>query len=277
MIKCVILLARLSRLIATDSSPASGFRPIVAILAAWGVLLSGCVSLKYKMTRENTPRPSLLSLVATQPPFAVALNQVIIYQGPGSWKHAAFWDEYVVTLHNQGDQPLSVAAADLTDFTGTSHAPGADPWALEEKSKTLEQEYRAAGVAFVRNAAAGAVMVGAGAGGLAAVGGVATFGAVGVFAATGVVVPIYILTVAATNSDNKAGIVAEFNRRRLTLPLTLAPGETRIGSLFFPMIPSPRALTLHWAGGLSRDGLTLSLDSVHGLHVNEPAPASTGK
>jgi hypothetical protein len=265
----------------TDFSPLSGLRSIAATLAALSVLLSGCVSTKYKMARENTPPPMLLNLAATQPPLEVALNMVIIYQGPGSWKRTAFWDEYVVTLHNQGDQPLSIASATLADPGGVDRAPGVDPWALEKESKTLERKYLDAGVAFVRYAGAGVVIVGVGAGAsIVGAGGILAAGAGAAAAtavvATGVTLPMYYLTVWAVNSDNKAGIVAEFNRRRLALPLTLAPGETRIGSLFFPMVPSPRTLSLQWSSGTSAGDLTLPLESVHGLHVKAPAPASTG-
>jgi hypothetical protein len=221
------------------------------------------------------------------------LNMVIIYQSPGSWKRAAFWDEYVVTIANRGDQPLTIGSATLTDSAGISHAPGTDPWALEKQSKTLEQKYRDAGVAFARNAGAGLVIVGVAAGVGAATAtttvggslfaggtlgggaGVAALGAAAV--ASVVVVPVYFLAVASFNNDNKAGIVTEFNRRRFVLPLTLAPGETRIGSLFFPMIPSPRALTLRWSSGTTGDVLTLRLDSLRGLHVKVPAPASAGQ
>jgi len=69
--------------------------------------------------------------------------------------------------------------------------------------------------------------------------------------------------------------VAEFKQRRLALPLTLAPGEARVGSFFFPMVPNPRALSLHWSTGPSTGDLTLPLESVHGLHVQAPAPAAT--
>ncbi|MGA2445666.1 MAG: hypothetical protein ABSG50_09600 [Opitutaceae bacterium] len=260
----------------TDFSPLSGLRSIVATLAALSVLLSGCVSTKYKMARENTPPPMLLNLAATQPPLEVALNMVIIYQGPGSWKRAAFWDEYVVTLHNQGDQPLTIASAALADPLGVTHAPGVDPWALEKESKTLERKFLDAGVGFVRYAGGGVVIVGAGAGGVAAAG-IFSASAGVVAGATVIALPMYYLTVWATNSDNKAGIVAEFSRRRLALPLTLAPGETRIGSLFFPMVPSPRTLSLQWSSGTSAGDLTLPLESVHGLHVKAPTPASAGK
>ena len=74
-------------------------------------------------------------------------------------------------------------------------------------------------------------------------------------------------------SLNKVYFASEFGQRRLALPLTIAPGGARVGSLFFPMIPNPRALTLHWLSGTSGGELMLPLDSVHGLHVRAPVPA----
>jgi hypothetical protein len=266
--------------------------PAALLLFGASVFLSSCVSTKYKMARENAPQPRLLNLVAAQPPLGMALNMTIIYRGPGSWKREAFWDEYVVTMVNQGDQPLTINSAALTDSFGTSHVPGADPWALEKASKTLERKYRDAGVAFLRNAGAGVIIVG---GGIAATGGfmagwaaggsfagsMASVGSVGAGAAAtaviGVALPLYYLEVWAINSDNKAAIVAEFNRRRLALPLTLVPGETRIGSLFFPMVPNPRSFGLQWSGGATSDKLMLPLDSLQGLHVKAPTSASAGK
>ena len=37
---------------------------------------------------------------------------------------------------------------------------------------------------------------------------------------------------------HKEEATTEFNRRRLMLPLALKPGETRTGSLYFPMVAS---------------------------------------
>jgi hypothetical protein len=256
--------------------------PGLSLAAAFLVLgasgfFSGCVSTKYKMAPENARPPMLLSLAATQPPLEVALNMVIVYQSPGSWKRAAFWDEYVVAIVNQGDQPLTISSAALTDYAGTSHTPGVDPWILEKESKTLEQKYHDAGVAFLRNAGAGLVIVGGGVGGTITTAGIwATGGTAAATAAIGVALPVYFLGVWAINSDNKAAIATEFNRRRLALPLTLAPGETRIGGLFFPMIPNPRALTLHWSSSATGGGLSVPLDSLRGLHVKGPKPAAAG-
>jgi hypothetical protein len=188
----------------------------------------------------------------------------------------AFWDEYVVTISNQGTQPLTIVSAALTDFAGISYAPRARLGTLEKESMALEQKYHDAGVAFVRDAGAGAVTVGGGVRLVGAAGG--AFGDdVGLAAAAaGVPVPYeYVRKIA--KSEKKAAIVTELTRRRLALPLTLAPGEARVGSLFFPMVVNPRSLGLRWSSGATDGGLTLPLDSVHGLHVRAPVPAPVGE
>src|SRR5271166_6506687 len=88
---------------------------------------------------------------------------LISYGGPGSWKREALWDEYVVTLVNHGERPLTIDSATLADSAGTPYAPGSDPWALEKQSKKLEKQYRKNGQAFVRAAGPGVLIVGAGA------------------------------------------------------------------------------------------------------------------
>lgn len=249
--------------------PPSGPRLALAALAILGLLLSGCISSKYQKARKDTPPAAPLYLSAVQPPIEVIVNTVIVYQGPGSWKRAALWDEYVVTLHNQGGLPLTVSSAELTDYAGGKHAPGDRPWPLEQQSKTLEQKYRDAGLAFGRAATPVILFYGAGVSGVFAAGLYSTTAA-GIAMATVVAVPVYYITVFAINSSNKAAITKEFNRRRLALPLTLAPGETRTGSLFFPMVPNPRSLSLRWSADTASAEVTIGLESLHGLHVVMP-------
>jgi hypothetical protein len=130
-------------------------------------------------------------------------------------------------------------------------------------------------VAFARNTGAGLLIVGAGTGGVAAAGGIFAASAGAIATATLVALPVYYVTVWYINSSNKAAVVAEFTRRRLALPLILAPGETRTGSLFFPMVPNPRALSLRWSSGTATGAASLGLESLHGLHVQATALAAT--
>jgi hypothetical protein len=194
------------------------------------------------------------------------LDTVIVYGGPGSWKREAFWDEYVVTLRNQGDQPLNVVAVALTDATGVARAAGEDPWKLEKESKDLEKRYREAGMSFAR-AAAPRVMVATAEPAVVTGAGIGSAGAAAVAATTAVALPVYGVAVQSINHHNKAAITKEFARRRLALPITLAPGETRTGSLFFPMIPDPRSLGLDWSNDSDHGTSALPLDSLLGLHM----------
>jgi hypothetical protein len=248
-------------------TPKTGRRSIAAPLAALSVLLAGCVSPKY------SPPPTWLDLAATQPPAKAVLNAIIISNGPGSWQRDAPWDEYIVMITNLGAQPLDIASAALTDSTGANHAPGADIRMLEKESLILEKKYRDAGVAFTRDSAPVAVTEGRGDPG---VGMAAGFSKAGVaLMAASAVVDVLGYHVRKIESLSQAEAGAEFKQRRLALPLALASGEMRAGSLFFPMIPNPRALSLHWSNGASSGDLALALDSVHGLHVKEPAQAAT--
>jgi len=243
----------------------------MAVVAAVLCSQGGCVATKYKLAKKNTPPIRLLNIAF--PPSASlqpTLTALIIYGGPGSWKREALWDEYVITLENSGERPITVDFASLDDSAGTAYAAGNDPWALENQSKKLEKQYRNRGEAFMRAAGPGVLIVGAGAATISAAAGGTVFvsaGMVGAAVATVVVLPVYYLTVVGINHYNKKAVVAEFNRRRLPLPLTLAPGETRTGSLFYPMLRNPSSLELRWSSETVSAQATLPLDFLNGLHV----------
>jgi hypothetical protein len=243
---------------------------VVLAMVSGAIALAGCVATKYEKAAQDTPPPVPLNLAAAQPPIELALRTVIVYNGPGSWKREALWDEYVVTIHNRAAQPLTISAAALIDFAGASHAPGVDPWTLENESQTLEQRYRRAGVDFARSAAPRALIMGASA--AAGTGaGMLSAAAATAAAASVVALPVYYVVILSVNHSNKTAITAEFTRRRLVLPLTTAAGELHTGSFFFPMAPNPQSLNLLWSSGTSRGELMLSLEALHGLHATSAA------
>lgn len=197
-----------------------------------------------------------------------SLYTVISDGGPGSWKREAFWDEYVITLHNEGQRALSITAVALTDYAGAMRPPGTDPWELERESKTLEKRYRDAGLSFARMAAP-RVIASAAEPSVVASAGIGTTGAAAAATATAVALPIYGASVFGINMHNKAVIRKEFNRRRISLPLMLGPGDSRTGSFFFPMVPNPQAITVRWSSGAGEGETTLELQFLKGLHVTQ--------
>ncbi len=243
-----------------------GSASALLVAAAALCLVTACVSSKYKRAEKNTPPALALNVTFPTSTLDTTLYTEISDAGPGSWKRDAFWDEYVVIMHNESDQPLNVAAATLTDFAGAVRPAGTDPWALERESKTLEKRYRDAGIDVARMAAPRVIATAAEPGAVAAAG-ISATGAVAVATATAVAIPVYGVTIFSINMHNKASIKKEFNRRRVLLPLTLAPGETRTGSFFFPMVPNPQALTLRWNGTAGDGETALGLHFLEGLHV----------
>jgi hypothetical protein len=246
----------------------------IAVACVAVCVLTGCVSSKYKFAGKETPPARALNIRFPPAPLDANLASVITDGAPGSWKREAFWDEYVVALHNTGDQPLQVASVTLMDFAGTSRSAGDDPWALERESKTLERKYRDSGVAFAR-VAAPRVLVATAEPVVIANAGIGAAGAAAAATATAVALPVYGLAIWGINRHHKAAIKAEFNRRRLPLPLSLAPGETRTGSLFYPMVPNPRSMDLNWSNESDKGDSVLPLDFLLGLHVTAAAGDGT--
>jgi hypothetical protein len=265
--------------VSAASSPLFGRRRAyltAAIIALVFCCQCGCVATKYKLAKKDTPPVQPINIaLPPSPPLQATLAALISYGGPGSWKREALWDEYVVTLENQGERPFTIDSATLTDSAGTPYAAGSDPWALEKQSKKLEKQYRDRGEAFIRAAGPGVLIVGVGAATVSAAAGSTVFvsaGMVGAAVATIVVLPVYYASVLGINHHNKKAVMTAFKRRRLPLPLTLAPGETRTGSLFYPMVRSPGSLTLYWSNETGSATAVLPLEFLHALHVPGASP-----
>jgi hypothetical protein len=228
--------------------------------------LCACVATKYRMSPKETASAPELNLGTGRAPVDVSLHAVIVYEGPGSWKRNALWDEYVVEIRNQGERALTITAVELADFADAARDPGEDPWKLEEESQTLEERYLREGMAFARSEIPDVLVFGS-----SAIGGAAgtAFSAASASVATASVVglPLYYITVFGLDRRNKAAVGREFRRRRLILPLTLLGGEDQFGSFFFPMTPNPRTLRVHWSVAKVQDELELSLEALHGLHA----------
>lgn len=256
-------------------------RVSIALLAVLACLaFTGCVSSRYKLAPQTTPPAVALNLGATQSSVETLVNTVIVYQGPGSWKREAHWDEYVLTIANRGDGPLVVDSLALTGLAGREVTTGTNPWALEKQSRTLEQQ----GFGLAKDAA---VQIGGGVATVAAgaAAGAGTFtllygsawgaGAAGAVIVGAVAVPAFIGGSVYVNIARRHEIEGEFQRRRLALPVTLIPGQVLQGSVFFPVTPGPRQLVLRGREGRDAREVTIDLAPLSALHLKARAPQET--
>jgi hypothetical protein len=74
------------------------------------------------------------------------------------------------------------------------------------------------------------------------------------------------------NVSSRNRIEEIFTNRRLTLPLTLAPGQEITGSLFFPVTPGPRRLQFQLESQSLLEAMELHLPGLAMLHLG-PSPA----
>jgi hypothetical protein len=166
----------------------------------------------------------------------------------------------------------------LVDLLHQPQLPGVDPWKLERLSHTNWDKYGKTGLKLVAGAGAvvlyGGAVVATSMGGFMA-GGAAAGGGAAALSIIPVVAVVDITAVAIMNNQNKKRVVAEFNRRRLGLPLTIGPGESKTGSLFFPMTPAPRQLRLIGRPGNREVRLVLDLAPLADLHLKPPAGKTT--
>jgi hypothetical protein len=248
------------------------FVVLVALL-----VFPGCVSKRYQSASKKTPPAVPLTLSAQQPPLTAALNTVIVFHGPGSWKREAYWDEYAVSIVNQGQAPVTVVGAVLHSSVIDAQTPGSNPWDLEKQSHKILKD-QTLGRQLVAGAGIELAVLGVEASALALGSlAVATGSAAAVAGATVAVValPVFVIGSGVRAITAPHAIQKEFNRRRLALPLVLQPGETRQGSLFFPITPGPQQLELECQG----DGITQSLDidlaPLTNLHFSKALPAAT--
>ncbi len=253
---------------------------LAPLFVAAALTLTGCVSAKYKLARKSpatTPPPPALEITAASPSAQATVHTVVVFHGPGSWKKDAYWDEYIVSLANSSAVPLTLDRAALFSVTEHETRPGRDPWDLEKVSRQRLKVAKRTG----RNIALGVGLTGAWVGSLALVasnitiwGGASNATAVAAGGAGMVGIPLVLLGSGVRTMVARHAVAKEFDRRRLALPLTLAPGETRTGSLFFPVTPGPTRLflQLNGADGITQD-LALDLTPLAGLHLRPENPA----
>lgn len=252
----------------------------VTVLLGLALLSAGCVSNKYQAASALGAEPQRMDIDLGGAPVQSRLDAIIIYQGPGSWKKSAYWDEFVLTFINASAETVTLAAASLMDYSGTSVPAGTDPWQLEKASRAQRDRYTDAGVSFALNTLGYAALTygAAGAGMIVGAAMTNTWGGLAAGATIGLVaVPVTALAVYANNQKHRHQIEREFSRRRLALPLALAPGETRKGSLFFPMTVGPRSLRLEWTEGTARRPSDLPLPMLAGMHLKAPLTPAPGK
>jgi hypothetical protein len=78
--------------------------------------------------------------------------------------------------------------------------------------------------------------------------------------------PVWLANKMMIDPKNRELVQATFNRRRLVLPVELAPGTSVTGRVFFPLTPGPERIIARGRSGDEQVGVTVELPGLAGLH-----------
>ncbi|MBI4640970.1 MAG: hypothetical protein HY731_09760 [Candidatus Tectomicrobia bacterium] len=172
----------------------------------------------------------------------MSLNYVIVPDGPGAWVKGARWDEYILTIRNFSDKPLTIERIQLIDSRGI-YVEGTSPSQAESKPRGNDWLLAPLMDPYILIMAAPLIVVGSG---------------------------IYWLIKPQSDKkkrERREKIEKEFTRRLAVFRSPLAGNATITGSVFFPIVPNPKTLVINYQWQDEMKTLEVSLEKLASLHI----------
>ncbi|KQW51468.1 MULTISPECIES: hypothetical protein [unclassified Roseateles] len=194
----------------------------------------------------------------------LGVQRVIVRNDAASWVREADWDEYALTVRNDGGAPVELRGIELVnDVLGpVSHTTAVDQL-KSETTRNVETMKTAGRI----------VMIGS----TGVVAGVVVLATAAGYTLMAPLLPLALIVggVSAYRSQSLANAEAqvidyEIKRRGFQLPARVEAGSELRRSAFFPVTPAPQRLRLRYAVGAEQRELQLVLPALAGLHM---APA----
>ena len=241
------------------------------------LLLAACggarVSKKWEQSQHERP---ILELQAQTASIVANLDWIVFRNGPGSWAKDAFWDEYIVSVTNVSDQPITIESLSVIDSTDTAIVPHHSRKALKKAYKVVKKRNKKAGLQIklgegstdaTGNSIVATALVagGAGSGSVAAAGGTLTAaGGAIVVAVPAIAIGSVMKIVNNTKVNNR------ISEKTTVLPLILEPSQQEELNIFFPAVPSPQYLLIKFTTVSNQESIQIDLqEAFSGLHIKK--------
>lgn len=89
---------------------------------------------------------------------SVTLDWVIFRDGPGTWARNVDWDEYLIRVHNSGDDSIQLTNITVIDSLGTPTEVGVSRKKLVKASKKTKKRYKGQGLEVKAGMGAGTLL-----------------------------------------------------------------------------------------------------------------------
>ena len=240
--------------------------------------LTGCGG--HKVLKEAEPMLSVPILAsANNGDLQADLDWVIYRDGPGTWVRNADWDQYLVTLTNHTNGPLEVRNTTVYNSLGIATSAQSNRTLLIKGSKETARNYKDEGLKVKAGFGGTSLIVAGTTTGVAAVGlGAASiYGgtAVAATALTGMLIAPALVVGGIVKSSNGRKVARQIESTHASNPTSLAPGETRQLSYYFPISPSPRRVEIDYRSNAVDHVLALDTSvALQDLHIGEKTTES---
>ncbi len=235
-------------------------------------ILAGCGG--SKVLKEPEPLEVTQSLAtASDQHVSATLDWIIYRDGPGTWAKNAYWDEYLLRVSNQSDQPIQVTELIVVDSLNTRIESQPGRKQLVKGSKKTVRRYKKSGIKVSAGSGRGtlgvAAVTAAGAGVGAVMGAGTLAGAAGGAAIVGAVVLAPVLAVGSiVRGVNQSAVNTQIGQRQTLLPLDVPAGDEQMLDVFFPLTPSPRTVELAYSDATGEHVIVIDISAaLNGLHI----------
>ena len=200
---------------------------------------------------------------SVEAPDGLKLNvqRVIVRNDGASWVREADWDEYALSVRNDGGVPVELRSIELANeiLDNVKHTTAPDQL-KSETTRNVETMKTAGRIVVI--------------GYTGLVTGVLVLATAAGYTVMAPILPLALIvggisayrSQSQTNSEAKV-IEYEIKRRGFELPAQLAPGAELQRSAFFPVTPAPQRLRLRYAASGEQRELVLALPALAGLHI----------
>jgi hypothetical protein len=204
----------------------------------------GCVPVVPTVRPEPHPADGPRTLAeARDERIVVALESVVVRNGPAAWANDAVWDEYRLRLRSLSGRDLRLVSVSLFDAFGVGVASSSNAGDLFEASRRVHERYRAQ---------QGTPLLAVG------------YGCFGGPSGKQFALQMRLHPAELGHGTGRA-VDEELKSRQTRLPVAIGSTDTAV-NVFFPIVPRPSAIALVYADGAAEHRIALTGDALAFLH-----------
>lgn len=252
----------------------------ILIIMLLSISLSACFGPRLNKKNLNDEiNPQLIIVQSSDKNIEIALNKLLFRNHPSSWSKDAKWDEYIFTINNLADTPITIDNIYIFDALNERHAPKTSRIQLLGATRATKKRHRKAGnkitigagstQALMGALAASAVGVSLGAG-IAGATAVTTSAGTLTVAGGAVVAAVPIVAIGGiTKLVNNKKVSNQIEKRQTAIPTIVNANQQKPIDLFYSVVPGPKRIELIYKIGENTHTLNIDLnEELSQLHIN---------